>query len=70
MGCNVWISANFRQPFCQSANILFLLTEVAEFSNLNISEKNWRLSMEINETEMMLKGYGLTTAEIFYRIPD
>ncbi|MBO6866849.1 MAG: usg protein [Pseudomonadota bacterium] len=26
--------------------------------------------MEINETEMMLKGYGLTTAEIFYRIPD
>ena len=26
--------------------------------------------MEISETEMMLKGYGLTTAEIFYRIPD
>lgn len=26
--------------------------------------------MEFNETEMMLKGYGLTTAEIFYRIPD
>jgi uncharacterized protein Usg len=22
------------------------------------------------ETELMLKGYGLTTAEIFYRIPD
>lgn len=23
-----------------------------------------------NETELMLKGYGLTTAQIFYRIPD
>ncbi len=22
------------------------------------------------ETEMMLKGYGLTTAEMFYRMPD
>lgn len=22
------------------------------------------------ETELMLKGYGLTTAEIFYRMPD
>ena len=26
--------------------------------------------MRPNETELMLKGYGLTTAEIFYRIPD
>ena len=24
----------------------------------------------MTETEMMLKGYGLTTAEIFYRMPD
>lgn len=23
-----------------------------------------------SETEMMLKGYGLTTAEMFYRMPD
>ena len=23
-----------------------------------------------SETELMLRGYGLTTAEIFYRIPD
>jgi uncharacterized protein Usg len=23
-----------------------------------------------SETELMLKGYGLTTAEIFYRMPD
>ena len=24
----------------------------------------------MTETEMMLKGYGLTTAELFYRMPD
>ena len=23
-----------------------------------------------NETELMLRGYGLTTAELFYRLPD
>ena len=26
--------------------------------------------METSETELMLRGYGLTTAEMFYRIPD
>jgi uncharacterized protein Usg len=26
--------------------------------------------MQASETELMLKGYGLTTAEIFYRMPD
>ncbi|MEM7520444.1 MAG: usg protein [Pseudomonadota bacterium] len=26
--------------------------------------------MTPTETELMLKGYGLTTAEIFYRMPD
>ncbi|MEX0309456.1 MAG: usg protein [Tateyamaria sp.] len=26
--------------------------------------------MAISETEMMLKGYGLTTAEMFYHMPD
>lgn len=26
--------------------------------------------MARRETEMMLKGYGLTTAEFFYRMPD
>ena len=26
--------------------------------------------MAISETELMLRGYGLTTAEIFYRLPD
>ena len=26
--------------------------------------------MRPSETELMLKGYGLTTAEIFYRMPD
>lgn len=26
--------------------------------------------MDRSETEMMLRGYGLTTAEFFYRMPD
>lgn len=25
---------------------------------------------EMSETELMLKGYGLTTAQIYYRMPD
>ena len=28
------------------------------------------MGMENSETELMLKGYGLTTAEILYRMPD
>ncbi|MFT6105058.1 MAG: hypothetical protein ACJA1E_001485 [Paracoccaceae bacterium] len=27
-------------------------------------------TMKDTDTELMLKGYGLTTAEIFYRMPD
>ena len=26
--------------------------------------------MSMTETEMLLRGYGLTTAELFYRMPD
>ena len=26
--------------------------------------------MQTSETELMLRGYGLTTAEFFYRMPD
>ena len=26
--------------------------------------------MQANETELMLQGYGLTTAELYYRMPD
>ena len=29
-----------------------------------------RYTMSRSETELMLKGYGLTTAEFFYRMPD
>ena len=28
------------------------------------------LSLDPTETELMLKGYGLTTAEMFYHMPD
>jgi uncharacterized protein Usg len=26
--------------------------------------------MQASETELMLRGYGMTTAEIYYRLPD
>lgn len=26
--------------------------------------------MQVSKTELMLKGYGLTTAEMFYHLPD
>jgi uncharacterized protein Usg len=29
-----------------------------------------RREQQMSELEMMLKGYGLTTAQIFYRMPD
>lgn len=29
-----------------------------------------RCDMETRETELLLKGYGLTTAEFFYHMPD
>ena len=32
--------------------------------------KNGAERADHRETELMLKGYGLTTAEIYYRIPD
>ena len=28
------------------------------------------ISDSVSETELMLKGYGLTTAEFYYRLPD
>ena len=39
---------------------------MAKFHGAAASEAN----MSVSETELMLKGYGLTTAELFYRMPD
>ena len=35
-----------------------------------LKEQKMRFDMSISETELLLKGYGLTTAEFFYRMPD
>jgi len=38
---------------------------------ISVNLANRRVSMATqSETELMLKGYGLTTAEFFYRMPD
>lgn len=39
---------------------------MAEFRGAAVNEAK----MTVSETELMLKGYGLTTAELFYRMPD
>jgi uncharacterized protein Usg len=35
-----------------------------------LTEVTMRATGPGSETELMLRGYGLTTAELFYRIPD
>ena len=53
-----------------SANIMFSLKinlVLASFSNRGYQRG---LAMRKTETELMLKGFGLTTAELFYRMPD
>jgi uncharacterized protein Usg len=60
----------FWQPPCLLANILFLLK--TNKSRCTLSERATKRghAMEHSETDLMLKGYGLTTAEFFYRMPD
>ena len=64
----------FWQPGRMAANILFLLkSKKFAASLLEPKAKNPGFQQECNEmteTEMMLKGYGLTTAEFFYHMPD
>ena len=37
---------------------------------MRVSTQKQGQKMEPSETELMLRGYGLTTAEFFYRMPD
>lgn len=43
---------------------------VIGFECLQFLEKGRDMTSQMSETEMMIKGYGLTTAELFYRMPD
>ena len=57
------------QPIEVSANTLKLL--IYQFAQGRLVKKtSFEADMEHSETELMLKGYGLTTAELFYRMPD
>jgi uncharacterized protein Usg len=58
------------QPRDMSANIMFSLKinqALASFVHRR-NQRGW--AMRKTETELMLKGFGLTTAELFYRMPD
>ena len=58
-----------KQPPDQSANTLFLLI-IKESPAWFSYRCHMEVQVSMSETELMLKGYGLTTAEIFYRMPD
>jgi uncharacterized protein Usg len=63
----VW---RFWQPRGAAANILFSLKSNPFCASFFRGVARQEIAMRMSETEMMLKGYGLTTAEMFYRIPD
>lgn len=58
------------QPPVYSANTLFLLKSKSLPGMIYTPIRNVRFPMQESETELMLRGYGLTTAEMFYRMPD
>jgi uncharacterized protein Usg len=60
----------FWQHADSCANNLFLLIFERSSASISSYEVIEEKKMEMSETELMLKGYGLTTAEIFYRMPD
>jgi uncharacterized protein Usg len=58
------------QPVGSSANSLFSLKTNQPLPFCHKARNQRGKAMRDNETELMLKGFGLTTAELFYRMPD
>lgn len=58
------------QPSQHSDNTLFSLKSNSLLGMISVPIRKVRFTMQESETELMLRGYGLTTAELFYRMPD
>jgi uncharacterized protein Usg len=58
------------QPTQCSDNMLFLLTKFITLQSSDNNMKKRKGAAMQSETEMMMKGYGLTTAEMYYHMPD
>jgi uncharacterized protein Usg len=69
MGCNGGFGLAW-QPQGMSDNTLFSLKIAGNLAQLQLGEQKRGALMQPSETERMLKGYGLTTAELYYRMPD
>jgi uncharacterized protein Usg len=69
MGCNGGLVRGW-QPLSMSDNMLFSLKISGNQAESFAGELERGSSMQASETERMLKGYGLTTAELYYRMPD
>jgi uncharacterized protein Usg len=69
MGCNGGFGGGW-QPQGLSDNRLFSLIFSVTQAGFPLGEGERGQDMQASETERMLKGYGLTTAELYYRMPD
>jgi uncharacterized protein Usg len=69
MGCNGGLRRVWQQA-TNSDNRLLSLIFRAVVPRFGGGEANKDCQMPKTETELMLKGYGLTTAELYYRLPD
>jgi uncharacterized protein Usg len=64
------VARKLWQPPPPDASSLFSLKMNAGLSSCQKNKKPRGMAMRESETELMLKGFGLTTAELFYRMPD
>jgi uncharacterized protein Usg len=65
-----WQQDSSWQPPWQGANTLFWLIFIWNQASFDQIASKRGVQMQKSETELMLKGYGLTTAELYYRMPD
>lgn len=69
MGCNGLCPRHLAAIETECQHTVFLVN-FPKTRIMSRTRRKERVQMDVSETEMMLKGYGLTTAEFFYRMPD
>jgi uncharacterized protein Usg len=70
MGCNGARSAGLSAAGGECQHHVFIENKQIRCIIFTKQETAEVCDMRGTETELMLKGYGLTTAELFYRMPD
>jgi uncharacterized protein Usg len=70
MGCNGARPASLSAADAECQHHVFIENKEIRCIIFTKQETTEVCVMRGSETELMLKGYGLTTAELFYRMPD